>query len=172
LLVRHAALFSSVVLIGAQPGLTSAADRAARRADDLKLRRLLEAEGIEAFVDRWEKSPLLATDGRLGDGDRAKQRRERLAHDPKGLARSLAVTGLGEMPAYSSALSDLQVPTTLLAGSLDDKFTRIAEAMATQMRVATVEIVEGAGHNVLLEKPEAIVAAIERSLGRPGEERP
>lgn len=61
LLVRHGSLFGGATLVGVHPGLPTEAERAARRREDAELERLLIEQGVEAFVDEWERRPLFAT---------------------------------------------------------------------------------------------------------------
>jgi 2-succinyl-6-hydroxy-2,4-cyclohexadiene-1-carboxylate synthase len=165
LLVRHPELFTGATLIGASPGLASEGERAERRATDERWCTLLEERGIEAFVADWEAQPLLAPGADLGEEARRGQRKERLANEPLGLARSLRLTGLGAMPSYWEALGRIAVPTTLMVGARDAKFTGIARRMADRLPGSTLEIVPGAGHSVLLERPDAVARVLGTALG-------
>jgi len=167
LLVRHPGLFASATLIGAQPGLQSEDERRDRRLADEHLCQILEKLGTEVFVRKWESIPLFASQERLPVELLAAQRAMRLARDPSGLARSLRTTGLGAMPSYWDALPSVRVPTTLIAGSLDQKFSAIATRMAERIPSSTLEIVPGAGHNVVLEDPAAIARHLRRSDDAP-----
>jgi 2-succinyl-6-hydroxy-2,4-cyclohexadiene-1-carboxylate synthase len=165
LLVRHPSLFESALLVGAQPGLDDEAARAGRRAADAEWCRLLDARGIEPFVDAWQAQPLFATQRGLPPAVLDARRAERLGHDARGLLRCLEVLGLGAMPSYWGALDRLTVPTTLMVGELDPKFTEIAERMRARMRAASIEVVPGAGHDVVLERPDAVARALGSRLG-------
>ncbi len=71
-----------------------ARDRRPDRAGGADPRRrgvggFIEREGMEAFVDRWQRLPLFATQARLPAEARAALRRQRLANDPVGLANTL-----------------------------------------------------------------------------------
>jgi 2-succinyl-6-hydroxy-2,4-cyclohexadiene-1-carboxylate synthase len=164
LLARHATLFSSATLIGAQPGLASEAERSDRRAADERWCVMLRERPLAEFVAAWEDQPLFRSQQTLSDAVLARQRAERLAQDPVGLARSLALTGLGAMPSYWDALPGIRTPTTLMVGSKDEKFTAIAREMAARMPAGRLETVPDAGHNVVLERPEAVGALIERAI--------
>lgn len=164
LLLRHPRLFASATLIGAQPGLASDAERAARREADARWCERLTMGGVAAFVTEWERLPLFASQANAPGAALAEQRRARLSHDAAGLAASLRITGLGAMPSYWGALPEIAVPTTLLVGSLDEKFTAIAREMARRMPRATVRVVPGAGHNVLLEAEHAVIDAVRDAL--------
>lgn len=162
LLARHRELFASATLIGASPGLDSERARQERRAADERLARLLEDEGLERFLEHWEALPLFASQRRLPEARRAAQRTLRLRHRPAGLARALRVLGSGRMPDYRSELPRIDLPVHLMAGELDAKFTELARLMAALLPRATVEIVPGAGHNLLLEAPRQVADAIRR----------
>ena len=162
LALRHPARVSRLTLISGHPGLASDAERVARRAADAKWCELLLSRGLPAFVEAWQAQPLWATQARLDEAALSRKQRERLSHDPAGLARSLRVTGLSEMPNYRELLSQLAVPVTLCAGALDTKFRALAEQMAKTVAHAQLAIVDGAGHDLLLERPEFITAVIRR----------
>ncbi|MCP4655592.1 MAG: alpha/beta fold hydrolase [bacterium] len=160
LLVRHRRRFAAATLIGASPGLGSEAERRARRDADQKLARRLEQEGIESFLDDWEKLPLFASQHHLPVAVLARQRTIRRRHRPEALARALRVLGLGRMPDYWPHLAELDLPVRLLVGELDAKFRCIAERMAELLPHGHLEVVPGVGHNLLLEAPERVAAAL------------
>jgi 2-succinyl-6-hydroxy-2,4-cyclohexadiene-1-carboxylate synthase len=157
LLIRHAGLFSGATLIGASPGLATAAERRDRARQDEERARLLEARGLPTFVAAWEAVPVLAMGRRVPPEALARQRRIRLSHDPHGLARALRVLGLAAMPDYRPALGDIQVPVRLAVGALDARFVALAREMAERLPRRELHIVEEAGHNILLERPAEIV---------------
>lgn len=162
LALRHPARVSRLTLISGHPGLDDDAARDERRAADERWCELLLNRGLEAFVDAWQTQPLWATQARLDEAARSRKRSERLSHEAAGLARSLRVTGLAEMPNYRRALSQIEVPLTLVAGGLDAKFRTLAEQMAKTVAHANLCIVDGAGHDLLLERPEFITEVIRR----------
>jgi 2-succinyl-6-hydroxy-2,4-cyclohexadiene-1-carboxylate synthase len=167
LLARHPELFMSATLIGAHPGLESEEDRADRRRADEHLCQILDRLGIDVFVAKWESIPLFASQKRLSPEVLDRQRRARTLHDPNGLARSLRLTGLGAMPSYWESLSSIRVPTILVSGSLDEKFSNIAHRMAERLPRAAVEIVPNVGHNVVLEAPSVVARILEKQLEGP-----
>lgn len=162
LLVSRPDLFDAAVLIGMHPGLPDEAARAARRDLDAGRVRQLRQEGLPAFVSAWEELPLFATQRHLPDEAWEVQRATRLGHDSEGLAWSLEVLGLAEMPDYGPAIASVDVPVTLMTGSLDRKFSEIASALAELNPQVDAEVVEGVGHNVLLEAPRAVASTMQR----------
>ena len=63
-------------------------------------------------------------------------------------------------PAYRAALARSTVPIALVTGSLDDKFTAIAREMLRLRSGITHTVVEGVGHNAVLEAPDAVARVI------------
>jgi 2-succinyl-6-hydroxy-2,4-cyclohexadiene-1-carboxylate synthase len=160
--LRHPERVSKLTLLSGHPGLTSASERTARRAADAAWCDLLVSRGLRAFVDAWQAQPLWASQAALEAPVLREKRAERLSHSAPGLARSLRVTGLAEMPDYGARLSEIRVPVTLVAGQLDHKFSALARLMAERLARARLVLVTDAGHDLLLECPELIVEVIER----------
>jgi 2-succinyl-6-hydroxy-2,4-cyclohexadiene-1-carboxylate synthase len=76
-----------------------------------------------------------------------------LRNNPIGLAASLRGLGTGAQPEYWSRLSDLKLPTLIITGSLDQKFSDIGLQMASRIPQARLQNVPDAGHTVHLEQP-------------------
>ena len=161
--IEQPAAYASVTLIGVNPGPRSESERSERRAADAKWIELLE-HGVEPFVDEWERLPLWASQARLPRTVRSAQREARLMHEPKGLQASLRATGLAEMPDLRTRLPELRVPVTLLAGEEDPKFLALAREAAALLPHARVVAVPDAGHNLLLERPEAVAEELNRNI--------
>lgn len=158
LLVRHAELFEQAVILGASPGLADDAARAERVSADEAWALMLERDGLQAFVDAWERLPLFESQRGLDAEVLEEQRRIRLSHAPAGLASAMRVLGLGKMPNLLPELGRVQVPVQFVAGELDGKYRGQAAVMATAVAGARTRVVAGRGHNVVLEDPAAVAA--------------
>ena len=145
-----------LTLVGAHPGLEDEEARGARQARDQAWCALLEERGIEAFARAWEDQPLWASQSALPAEVLARQRAERMAHDPHQLAAALRALGLGAMPSLWSALDSIEAPVDLVAGALDAPYVELVRRMAARLPRARTVIIEGAGHNVLLERPDSL----------------
>jgi 2-succinyl-6-hydroxy-2,4-cyclohexadiene-1-carboxylate synthase len=148
------AIVERLVLIGASPGIADAAERAARKAEDAALADRIEAIGIEAFVREWSGQELFAGMPR-GVAELADE--DRLRNTAPGLAAALRGLGTGVMPPLWQRLGELTTPVDLVVGERDEKFGAIAERMGAALPSARLHVVEGAGHAVHLEAPEAVV---------------
>lgn len=160
MLVANPGLFDGAVLVGVHPGLDDGETRADRRALDAERAHVLRTRGLPAFVASWEEEPMFASQRNLPDLVVERQRQIRLGHDAEGLARALEVLGLAEMPSYEQALRTLRVPITLMAGAHDRKFCDLMHHLASGSCHLVTKAVEGAGHNLLLEAPEAVALAM------------
>lgn len=163
LLARHAWLFAGATLIGVHPGLSSESERAARVGSDERWCQLLEREGTAGFLRAWQAQPLFETQGQLSPAELARQAGIRRSHSAAGLQQSLRVLGLGRMPDLRGVLHVQPLRLQLLVGVLDTKFCAIAQRLAATAPVQ-LEIVAGAGHNLLLEAPERVTRVLTRAL--------
>ena len=166
LLAAAPSRFRAAVLISAHPGLINAAQRDARRAADQHWIDLLCQLGIEPFVDAWERQPLFASQAALPAEVLREQRRRRLAQQAAGLAASLACFGLAAMPSTWAPLRRWPGRLCWLAGGWDDKFLAIAERVGRERPETDTRSVTGAGHNLLLEAPDAVLAAALETIAR------
>jgi 2-succinyl-6-hydroxy-2,4-cyclohexadiene-1-carboxylate synthase len=110
-------------------------------------------------VDTWESQPIFS--GQSPE-QRAAQREIRRSHSASGLIVSLRATGLGVMPCLENALGRADIPIDLLVGERDSKFVALAESVASSLPRPRLELVSGAGHNLLIERPDVVVRAIAR----------
>jgi 2-succinyl-6-hydroxy-2,4-cyclohexadiene-1-carboxylate synthase len=161
LLARHANLFSGATLISANPGLpTQGAARAERMAADERWAQLAERQGVTAFAAQWNAQPLFASQRGLGVEARARQDAIRAAHDGAALASAMRALSLARMPDWRPALAGMTIPMTVMAGALDHKFVALGREMSALLRAGKLVIVPKAGHNIPLERPSAIIAAL------------
>src|SRR2546426_7126679 len=118
--------FRALILESASPGLEDPAEREQRRISDEVLAASIEREGVQAFIERWEKLPLFASQRTLPLECRETLRRQHLQNRAAGLAQSLRGVGLGVQPSLYARLPTLPIPVLLIAGELDTKFTAMA----------------------------------------------
>jgi 2-succinyl-6-hydroxy-2,4-cyclohexadiene-1-carboxylate synthase len=164
LLLRRPDLVASATLVGLQPGLARRMDRDRRARQDDAWVRLLEERGMQAFVAAWERQPLFASQAQLAPEVRRAQRADRLSHHPGGLAWALRSLGTARMPSYWEELPRVRIPVHLMAGQLDTKFKELGFRAARALRCRMTVVAE-AGHNLVLERPDAVASAILEGLG-------
>jgi 2-succinyl-6-hydroxy-2,4-cyclohexadiene-1-carboxylate synthase len=161
-----------LVLESGSPGLRRRRDRGERRRDDAAMAEVIERDGLEAFVRRWEALPLFDGLRKLPEELQARLHARRLSHHPAALAGSLRALSLGAQPSYWARLWTVRAPTLLLTGGRDAKFTGIARAMAAEMPLVWGHVFPGAGHAPHLESPEEWAREVTSFLSAPWIERP
>lgn len=150
--IHYPAAVRSLILESASPGLDSMDERRARLEQDTRLAGRIKEEGVQKFVDDWERLPLWATQS---DAIRARLRTQRLQNNPVGLANSLLGMGTGAQPSLWPHLPALSMRALLIAGALDPKFAGTARQMRDHIPLAELSIIPDAGHTTHLEQPEA-----------------
>ena len=166
LALRHPSRVAALVLESTSGGITKDAERAARLVSDAELADSIERDGIAAFVDRWERLPLWASQASLPAEVRERLRAQRLVNDPTGLANSLRGAGAAVDPPIHDRLPNMGVPAFLITGELDQKYVSLATRMTAELRLLLPSwrskhvALEGAGHLVHLEQPDAFSAAV------------
>lgn len=145
--------FRALILESASPGLATTSEREERQHSDEALAERIERDGVAAFVERWERLPLFASQQNLPMKLRQALHEQRLNNRASGLAQSLRGVGTGVQPALHEKLPALTLPILLITGELDQKFCGIARHMVQVLPRAQLRIVPNAGHTVHLEQP-------------------
>ncbi|NNB87556.1 2-succinyl-6-hydroxy-2,4-cyclohexadiene-1-carboxylate synthase [Corallococcus exiguus] len=170
--VRAPDCFGRLIMESGSPGLHRRQERSERREADAKLVDFIRAKGVDAFVERWEALPLFDGLRRLPDPEQAALRERRKACTAQGLAGALETLGLGVQPDYWPALHRQRLPTLLLTGDQDEKFTTLARRMAAELPVVWRHAFAGVTHAPHLEAPEEYVREVLSFLQTPWYEAP
>ncbi len=155
LAVAHPSVVRRLALESPSAGLAAPEERMTRRRADEELATRIERDGIEAFVAEWERQPAFASHTSLPRARAARLRAMRLANKPHGLAASLRGAGQGAMEPLFDRLGDIDAPTLVIAGALDDRGRTRAEQVARGIPAARLEILDHAGHTPHEEQPTA-----------------
>jgi 2-succinyl-6-hydroxy-2,4-cyclohexadiene-1-carboxylate synthase len=158
--LRHPSTVGALMLESGSPGIEDGNERERRRAEDEELAALALREGIAAFVARWEDHPTLAGLRDLSAPLAAALRARRLANSAAGLASALRHLGSGAQPSLWGELPRLRVPTLLLAGERDAKFSGVARQMAARIPGARLLLLSESGHSPHLESPARYAGAV------------
>lgn len=164
LALQRPELVAGLVLIGATGGIDDPDERAARVRADEELARSIERDGVGPFLERWLDQPLFA--GLEPAPDDLAARR---ANTAAGLASSLRLAGTGIQEPLWDRLHRIEVPTLVLAGERDTKFTALGRRLVGAIPGARLMLVPGAGHAAHLEAP---VATADLIAGWLAERRP
>jgi len=141
------------------------ADEPAKRAT---LKAIGHERGFEALVDTW-LPPMVA------DGNRSKPTYDTMRQmclDAGQAVFDAQIAALLGRPEQESLLAEIRCPTLVMTGALD-AWSPPAQHKAIAGRIAdsTLVIVEGAGHMLPLEAPDAVNQAIAAWLAQPANDR-
>jgi 2-succinyl-6-hydroxy-2,4-cyclohexadiene-1-carboxylate synthase len=156
--LRHPHRIRRLVLLGATRGVEDETLRSERRTRDEKLATRIERIGTEHFLDEWLAQPMFAA------LPLDPLEREARSSNAKGLANSLRFAGTGTQVWLAPLLPSVNVPTLTLAGSLDQKFSAEARAIAESVKHGQVALIDGAQHAAHIERPEATALRIQSWL--------
>lgn len=174
---RYPRRIERLVLESGAAGFRRRHDRLLRRRSDEALAELIHARGVEAFVEHWEQLPLFAGLRALPEHEQRALRARRSSHRAEGLAAALRVLGQGAQPDLWPGLQALRVPTLLVTGAADEKYTRLARKMTADLPMAWHVSFRGVGHAPHLECPGLWAAEVRsflapRWLAEPREHAP
>ena len=145
----------AAVIVGAHPGLELEEERVARRASDAEWGAKALSGDWREFLDAWNAQPVLAA-----SGERAAppvfRRRE--------IARSFVDWSLGAQESLWEELPGIRVPVLWVCGERDAKFRAIGERAVSLMPGAELAVIQGAGHRVPWDQPDAFARRVEAFL--------
>ena len=147
-----------LVLIGASPGLEAEAEVAARQAWDAAWAERFKQERLADVLADWYDMPLFASLRHHPAFSSMWQRR--LQNDGDRVAEALGQLGTGQQPRLWDRLSELSTPTLVLAGEKDEKYVRLAGAMAHRASTITASVLPEAGHAIHQEQPASLAQEI------------
>ncbi len=145
---------SGLIFEGTTSGITNLKERNLRKLNDSKLATNIEKNGIEWFVNYWEKLPIFRTQTSISNSQITDQRNMRLNNNVVGLANMLRKIGTGSLYPLNDILPNISIPSLCIAGDKDFKYSTIAKNMSNNLRNSTYMTVQDAGHNTHFEKPE------------------
>lgn len=157
-------LISHLVVVSATPGIADEAERTERRRLDEVRAVELRSAGISSFLDRWLSGPMFTGLDRRDATWRETDRAARLENTADGLAAAAVGMGQGAQPYLGDRLPELRVPTLVIAGQSDQKYTSIAAAMQQALPHSSLQIVPTAGHAVVGEQPRAVADLVAEFL--------
>ena len=148
----------SLVLESTSPGLPGAAAREARATLDSRRADALRADGLGAFLDDWYQADLFESLRLHPRFDEILSLRRK--GDAEALAAVIEAMSPGRQPDHWPHLRRLHIPTLLLAGALDHRYTKSTREAAALLPAAEFRIATDAGHNIHFESPKWFIQAL------------
>ena len=158
--IQNVSKVKAVILESTTPGIKNENERDARYKSDLDLAEFILKEGVEKFINYWMNLPLFEPLKNIPPEEYQKIIYQKLNNDPIGLSNSLRGFSTGKMESMWSSLFEINHPTLLITGKLDNKYTDIARDMNKQLTNSKHVILENTGHNTHLEKPKEFIKLV------------
>lgn len=167
--IQNSVKFPVFVGISTTAGIEDVAERSLRaqrdRALAARLADIKASEEFRLFLEEWWELPVFSSPNRSSQS-KSEFIQSRLKRDPVQLAQDLERWSPGILASLWSQLSCHEPPSLYIAGEADFPYTTLAKKMATLSPNAEVEIIKGAGHQLLIEKPIETALCVSRFLSR------
>ncbi|MFT5469771.1 MAG: 2-succinyl-6-hydroxy-2,4-cyclohexadiene-1-carboxylate synthase [Verrucomicrobiales bacterium] len=153
-------LWEAAIFVSAHPGFppNSENDRHLRSQRDTTWASTLRQDGAVKFLRDWNAQEVLR-------GQPISSRQvATVAKHPDSIAQAFEVWSLGLQADLRQQLLDSGVPQLWVVGAEDAKFRAIAEEAVAAIPSATLDVIEGCGHRVPLQKPRELAESICRFL--------
>ena len=155
---------TGLILESSSPGIRKKTEREMRYESDKKLAQMITNNGIKLFVDHWLSLPVFESLRRLDPDTYRLLKETKLKNNVTGLANSLLGFSQGRMDNHWDLLSNIKIPVLLIGGSEDQKYAAIFKEINNLTEGSTLSLIEGAGHNSHLEKPQDFVKLLNKYL--------
>ena len=149
-------------------GIASDTERLERRKADEDLAVHIENHDGAWFATRWAEAPIFESQKQLLPEVTELIHLRRAHNSPYALACTLRGSGQGVMTYVGDQLEKLSCKGLYVSGALDTKYTTIGRDVFGKLPNFKHVIVEGAGHNVHIEKPQMFEQAVLDFLHKKG----
>ena len=157
-----------LILESGSVGIASDDERTKRRKADEELAVHIENHDGAWFATRWAKAPIFESQKQLLPAVTELIRLRRAHNSPYALACTLRGSGQGVMTYVGDQLEKLSCKGLYVSGALDTKYTTIGRDVFGKLPNFKHVVVEGAGHNVHIEKPQIFERAVLDFLQKKG----
>lgn len=151
--INNPSTLRGLILVGTSPGLADASERQARQQSDQALAEKICADGVHAFLRRWQRLPLMESQSAIPEPWKSSWFHRRTNNSATGLSGSLLGVGTGVLPPLHCSLSELVLPTLLVVGENDTKFCQIMREMHTHLPFSEFHAIPAVGHAAHVEAP-------------------
>lgn len=153
-------LLSGAIIESSYCGIVTKTARTERKKLDEKRAQQIEQNFVK-FIEDWMKLPLFQ---HTPEKMKSVYKEVMKAQNPMTIAASLRGFGAGMMPPVCDKISEIDLPLTLIAGELDQKYVnRMSEIQKSNDR-SDFHIIKDAGHRIHADQPEKFVEILKEAL--------
>ncbi|MCB9206037.1 MAG: 2-succinyl-6-hydroxy-2,4-cyclohexadiene-1-carboxylate synthase [Ignavibacteriales bacterium] len=163
--LKYPEFVSALILESTSFGIEDESERKRRIESDEKLAEQIENSNISDFIKYWYTIPLFNSLKNLPKDKFENLIKSKIASNNNiGLKNSLIGFSTGRMQNFYLFAKTINIKTLLIAGELDEKYKTTLLRADYLMPNSKLKIVNDAGHNVHLEKPEEFLKLINEFL--------
>ena len=156
---EHSNNLNGLILISANPGIENLEEKRLRAVEDATLSESIKTIGVKRFIQFWNEQPLIQTQRNAPTQFYQSMQMRKHHLNAKGLSESLRGFGQGVFPSLWDSLNQIDIPTLLITGLKDEKYTLINKRMKTKNKDFQHATITDAGHAPHIES--ATLTAIE-----------
>ena len=151
--------YEGLIFVSGNPGLESDDACEQRREADEQVAKKIEAGLVEPFLKDWYQASVFAA---LPEEIRKVEIQRKMARCSTHWPAILRANSVSQQPNYWPRLNELSIPTVVVAGELDEKYSKIAAKIAEESDSPdlSAQVVSECGHMVHREQPTALVQII------------
>lgn len=158
-LLARPSVWKAAIIVSAHPGLTSEAERSARREQDAQWSSMALKSDWPDFLRQWNAQSVLGDSGDLPDRGQLKSRRA-------SIARSFVDWSLGAQADLVPRLEKIPCPVLWVTGERDERFTQLGLEAVAELPQGEHRVVPDCGHRVPWEQPEEFIGLCQRFLAK------
>lgn len=162
--LAYPSLLAGLVIIGGTPGIEMESEREARRASDTEWINILKSQSLSSFLLKWKQQSVIRSQANIAPVYYEAMQNRRKQLEPEVLCNYLSAFGTGSMPDIWNRIHEIKLPTLLLTGEHDTKFTNIAQKMRPLLPQAIHSIIPDCGHAALFEAPDSVIESLKHFL--------
>ncbi|WP_300562604.1 2-succinyl-6-hydroxy-2,4-cyclohexadiene-1-carboxylate synthase [Companilactobacillus sp.] len=152
--LKYPKRINSLFLESTTAGISDQQQRLDRQNHDKKLAHSVIDQGMDKFIENWEKLPLFSSQQAVSKNDFTFMHQQRIDQNPINVANSLLEMGTGKQPNYWPDVGQLsKLSVKIIVGSKDSKFIKIGHRLHELIHGSTLTVVSNSGHNVHFETP-------------------
>lgn len=160
LVASHSNLFSGAIIESSHCGIAAEDERLDRQMMDENRAQQIERD-YDGFIEDWGNLPLFQQTPKQM---KSVYKKVMKAQNPQTISASLRGFGAGVMPPVCDKISEIDLPLTLIAGELDQKYVNKMSKIHRSIDQSTLEIVKNAGHRVHADQPEQLIRFLKKVM--------
>jgi 2-succinyl-6-hydroxy-2,4-cyclohexadiene-1-carboxylate synthase len=154
----------ALVLISPNPGIKDLEDRGIRQDADRSLAHFIRKNGIESFIKKWNQEAIIQSQKNSPPIFYEAMQERKLRLNPEDLSNSLLNFGQGFFPNLWPDIKSISIPTLLITGEMDRKYSEISREMLNYNCNFEHRLLPNVGHAAHMESAKYTAQCIQEFI--------